>query len=221
SRRSALLIFSAMAVDTLAAAINCVHRHSIAGCHPAHVCPNFHDIAGKLMPDDERDGSPGAWVRFLRNVQRAVQVFIEVRMAQSRAFHPQAYVVASEVRLFGEILEANVLRSVVDECLHLSPIPSRPGLMAPARQHSTLSPKKRQQDVEFRSGNKYPCTDRNRWKSPSPSQSNRSVSGAAPAAPLGNAQAVLHRWPWPRNQAFRNPSWPTSRLSGFSFLIFR
>ena len=68
----ALLVFSAMAVDTFSAAIDCIHRYAFARFDLADVCPDFNDVTRKFVPNYERDGSPGAWVRLLGNVQRAV-----------------------------------------------------------------------------------------------------------------------------------------------------
>src|SRR5580658_6263330 len=90
SGRAAEFVQAAVAVRTFAAGIDSIHRDAISRLQPADVWPDFLHHSRKFMTDYERNRSAGARMRSLSDIERAMQILIEIRMAERSALHTEA-----------------------------------------------------------------------------------------------------------------------------------
>src|ERR1700735_531843 len=145
------------------------------------------------MSDYKRNGPAGTRMRLLRNVQRTVHIFVEVCMAQRRTVHAEADLIVAQLRPFREVLQANVLSSVINESSQCC-LPSQRNLttIICAQLPSEFVPGTWRQDAESHWDRKCLCRDQSLAKLPFPSQSSQSATWPKRAAHLDNAQAGLH-----------------------------
>src|SRR5262249_29247690 len=86
-RRCALRTQPLTAELTLAAAVDGIHRNTIADFEPADILRHFDDLARKFMPKHQRHAAAGLGMRGSADVERTVQILIEIGMADAGKLH--------------------------------------------------------------------------------------------------------------------------------------
>jgi hypothetical protein len=99
-----------------------VGRHPVAGFERGDAAPDLHDLAGELVPHDDRSHAPGQRVRAINlDEERPVAVLLQVGAADAAGANLQDHLARTRRTRFGRLLDPDVVASVPHRCLHVVP----------------------------------------------------------------------------------------------------